>query len=45
MLLIWLLVWVLNDTPTVAFSPINGWALALIICGIIHLLPNRGGRE
>ena len=38
MLVIWLIVWLVKDTPHVDFSgEWNNWAIALVICGALDL--------
>lgn len=41
MLIVWLIIWVFSDTPSVTWNPMNGWALALIICAFCSI--NIGG--
>lgn len=43
MLIIWLIVWLLNETPAVQFAggDLNNWAIALIICVVVDLFGTR----
>lgn len=39
MTLCWLLIWLISDTPNVNMW--NAWAIGLLVCVIIDLLPDR----
>lgn len=38
MTILWLLVWLINETPQVIFNPPNNWLIGLGICLAIDLL-------
>lgn len=43
MTLIWLIFWLVEDTPEVAFQPDpNSWAIGLLVCIAIDLLGGWG---
>jgi len=35
MLYLWLIAWLVEETPEIVFSPPNNWAIALIICAVM----------
>lgn len=42
MTFLWLIVWLLKDTPSVDFSgEWNNWAIALVVCAVIDLVGTR----
>jgi hypothetical protein len=44
MTIIWLVVWLIKDTPDVAsWGPWNNWGIALFICLAIDLIGALGG--
>lgn len=37
MTILWLIVWLFNNTPKVDFSEWNNWAIALVVCACIDI--------
>jgi hypothetical protein len=45
-LLVWLIVWLIKHNPPVLFSPHwNSWAIALVICGALSIIPQQYGMK
>jgi hypothetical protein len=40
-ILLWLIVWLLEGTPTPTFDPLNVWAVTLVLAGISALTVRR----
>lgn len=38
MTILWLIIWMLSNTPQVMFSPLNNWGIALLVCILIDIL-------
>lgn len=38
MTVLWLIVWVVGNTPAVTFNPPNNWGVALGVCLVVDVL-------
>lgn len=42
---LWLIVWLIAETPTVSFQPTNDWAIGLIVCIVLDLISAFGSKS